>query len=239
MPEGGRPRRLRVGRTEATFDGGGLRWIRVDGVEVLRGILLTARDADWRTLVPDIRGLVMTKGTDAFSIDFEARFRGEGLAVDARVAYRGDAAGGIEASFDGQVVADSVVQRLGLVVLHPADASGRPFEAFDDAGEVSLRGRFPELVSPERVPTSIARAALGAGERDAGDALVRRRALGDRGPAGLDRRLVQELLAPDRLAAPGRARRRGRRPPRGPVGGGADGRGGSGGLGAKASRSHG
>ena len=75
--------------------------------------------------------------------------------MDARVAYRGDRDGRVEASFRRRVVADSVVQRLGLVVLHPADAAGRPFEALDGAGEVTLRGRFPELVSPERVPTAV------------------------------------------------------------------------------------
>ena len=210
----------------ATFDGGGLRWIRVDGVEVLRGILLTARDADWRTLVPDIRGLVVTKGADAFSLDFEARFRGEGLAVDARVAYRGDAAGRTEALFDGRVVEDSVVQRLGLVVLHPADASGRPFEAFDDAGEVSLRGSFPELVSPERVPTASAPCAgsrrAGCGRPSRSTASPGRPRTSGPGPTPPSR-----AIATDRLAAPGRARRRGRRPPRGPAGGGDDGRGGS------------
>ena len=76
MPSGGRPRRLRAGPVEATWDGGGLRWISLDGVEVLRGILLTARDSDWRTLEPRIGDLRISADAARFSIGFDVHFVG-------------------------------------------------------------------------------------------------------------------------------------------------------------------
>jgi hypothetical protein len=151
MPAGGRPRRLRAGALETTFDGGGLRWISFGGTEVLRGILLTARDADWRTLVPDIQGLIVTVEPDSFSIAFDARFRGHRFDVDARVAYDGSQDGRIVARFEAQIGAESVVQRLGLIVLHPASVAGRRFET--SGPSPPQRGAFPELVTADRFAT--------------------------------------------------------------------------------------
>ncbi len=153
MSSGGRPRRLRVGLLEATWERGGLRWITVDGTEILRGIQLTARDADWRTLTPAITELRIDADAEAFSITFDARWRGEEFAADGRVRMEGGSQGRIEARLSARVGSPTVAQRLGLVVLHPATAAGRPFEASGDRGEV--RGVFPELVSADRFASEI------------------------------------------------------------------------------------
>ena len=153
MPSGGRPRRLRVGPVEVIWDGGGLRWISLDGTEVLHGILLTARDADWRSLQPKISGLRIAAYADRFSIGFDVRFRGERFVVDGHVRFDGDRSGRIDAVFTARVAAETVVQRLGLVVLHPAAVAGRPFEAVGDAG--STRGDFPVLVTADRFATAM------------------------------------------------------------------------------------
>ena len=153
MPSGDRPRRLRVGSLEATFDDGGLRWISFDGVEILRGILLTARDADWRTLRPEIRGLRAVTEADGFSIAFDAHWHGERFEVDGHVAFEGDRTGLIEARFTAHVEAETVVQRIGLIVLHPASVAGRPFEATHEIGPTL--GEFPVLVTADRFMTEI------------------------------------------------------------------------------------
>jgi hypothetical protein len=150
MPPGRRPREVRVGSLEASWDGG-LRWVRFDGVEVLRGILLTARDADWQTLQPEIRRLQIVADADTFAIGFDVGFRGDRFGVDGRVAFEGDRRGRIEARFTARVVAKSVVQRLGLIVLHPAGVAGRPFQATRPS-DVAL-GVFPMLVTAERFAT--------------------------------------------------------------------------------------
>ena len=154
MPSGGRPRRLRVGPLEATWERGGLRWITVDGTEIIRGIQLTARDADWRTL---------TAGDDRSAhrrrrrvlLDHVRRALA-GRAIRSRWAcccWRATSRAEIEARLSARIGSASVVQRLGLVVLHPATVAGRPFEASGDVGET--RGVFPVLVSADRFASEI------------------------------------------------------------------------------------
>jgi hypothetical protein len=153
MPPGGRPRRLRVGPAEAIWDGGGLRWISLDRTEVLRGILLTARDADWRSLQPRISGVRIAADADRFSIAFDVRFRGNRFLVDGHVRFDGDRSGRMDAAFTARVAAETVSQRLGLVVLHPAAVAGRPFEAVGDAGET--QGDFAVFVTADRFATAM------------------------------------------------------------------------------------
>lgn len=153
MPSGDRPRRLRVGSLEATYDHGGLRWISFDGVEILRGILLTARDADWRTLRPEIRGLRAVTEANGFSIAFDAHWHGERFEVDSHVAFEGDRTGRIGAWLTAHVEAKTVVQRIGLIVLHPASVAGRPFEATHEIGPTL--GDFPVLVTADQFMTEI------------------------------------------------------------------------------------
>jgi len=126
MPSGGATRRLRAGPLEATWDDGGLRWIAFDGVEVLRGILLTARDADWRTLAPAITGLHLGTDADRFSIAFDTRWAGDRFAVDGRVSFEGDRTGRIDARFTA-------------------------FEATHETGAAS--GVFPVMVTADRFMT--------------------------------------------------------------------------------------
>jgi D-apionolactonase len=142
-------RRLRAGVWRLVWERGALRWLTVDGIEVLRGVQLTARDRSWGTLGPVISALRIHATTDAFEVAFRASFTGPSLEVDADVVYEGDAAGRIQARFDGRVRADSVAQRVGFVVLHPAAVAGRAFEANTIAGRV--RGTFPEGIVGDRM----------------------------------------------------------------------------------------
>jgi len=147
-----RPRRLRVGSLEATWDRGGLRWITYDDTEILRGILLTARDADWRTLQAAIGGLHISADTDTFSIEYDAHWRGQRFGVDGQVTFKGGS-DWIEAGVTARVATETVAQRLGLVVLHPSAVSGRPFEVTQD--NAARRGEFPVMVVPDRVATEV------------------------------------------------------------------------------------
>jgi hypothetical protein len=165
MPPAGRRRRFQAGRLEATWDVDGLRWITFEGVEVVRGILVTARDAGWRTVQPEIRRVRVVADSEAFSVSFDARFRAARLEIDCRVTFEGSESGRIESRFAASVASESVVQRLGLIVLHPAAVAGRPFETTGAGG--STQGVFPELVIAERFATGY------QGMRwDAGDGLT-------------------------------------------------------------------
>ena len=50
-------RTLRAGPLSVEFDNGALRYIRIDGIEVLRGISFLVRDENWGTFTPKIEDL--------------------------------------------------------------------------------------------------------------------------------------------------------------------------------------
>jgi hypothetical protein len=123
-PAGGRPRRLRIGRTEATWDGGGSAWIRVDGVEVLRGILLTARGTpiggrSCRRSADRSRPATPTRSRSTSKRGSVGRARGR---CPGRVSGRPRRPDRGVVRRSGRVI--PWCSGSGCVVLHPADAAG-------------------------------------------------------------------------------------------------------------------
>ena len=87
-------RALRAGALTLTYDSAGVRWIRFGSHEVLRGIYVAVRDANWRTIPATIRDLTIDAREDTFRIELTATHRH--LDVDPARERRGgddDAAG--------------------------------------------------------------------------------------------------------------------------------------------------
>ncbi|SLN73622.1 hypothetical protein [Roseisalinus antarcticus] len=112
---------LRAGRLEATWDDGALRWIRWDGVEIIRGILFLVRTPGWGTPVPTLSDVEITETAAGFSVAVNAHFGtpGEGVAVALR--YAGEADGHVEARATIRAEVPFETNRAGLIVLHPLD----------------------------------------------------------------------------------------------------------------------
>jgi hypothetical protein len=134
---------LRSGRLSAVLTSdGAVRELRVDGGPSLVGVGFLVRDAGWGT----VPGEVACAEVGAASARMSGRHRGPGidlawdLAVDVSetgLAYR----------VSGRALADSTVNRVGLVALHPAAWAGLDV-VVDHADGSSERSRFPELVAP-------------------------------------------------------------------------------------------
>ncbi len=58
---------LTAGPVSATLENGALRWIRYDGIEVLRGIAFLVRDRNWRHRRPQIIRSERCEQTEAAS----------------------------------------------------------------------------------------------------------------------------------------------------------------------------
>ena len=144
-----RSRRLAAGPLSVELDNGALRYVRFNGVEVLRAVAFLVRDENWGTFTPEIRGLKVRQGRGGFRVSYEAR-----LAADARrvLDYRVDIVGQPDGSlrFDAAARAetDFPTNRTGFIVLHPlSGVAGRPVEVEHVDGH-TLRDKFPALVSP-------------------------------------------------------------------------------------------
>ena len=141
---------LRAGPLRLVFDRGELRWIRLGEREVLRGIYFALRAEGWVTLAPELEGLEIEAEPESFRIHFRARHeRGPvRFAWQARIMGRGD--GRIDFGVEGTAASSFLRNRIGLCVLHPADAcAGRPCIVETIDGD-RAQSAFPALVAPHQ-----------------------------------------------------------------------------------------
>ena len=120
-------RLLRAGPLTVELENGNLRYVRFDGVEMLRAISFIVRDKNWATYNPQISGLTISEGDDGFQVSYEA------TASDADQTFRYSAliTGGPDGTlrFEGRGAAatDFLTNRTGFVILHPiVGVAGQP-----------------------------------------------------------------------------------------------------------------
>ena len=139
---------LKAGPMTVEFDNGQLRYLKVNGIEVLRAVGFLVRDENWGTYTPAISSMKLEQRADSFSVSFHAVCKrpDQEIAYDAR----------IEGTRDGNLVFDATAipktdfrtARTGFVVLHPLKGvAGFPVEVEHVDGR-SVKDKFPELVNP-------------------------------------------------------------------------------------------
>lgn len=141
---------LRAGPVSATLEDGALRWIRLGGVEVLRGIAFLVRDRNWGTANPKIADLKVEQKADGFTVTFAATCRtGDGeLPFAAEIVGKAD--GSLRFTGTASPAKDFTTCRTGFVILHPLErVVGCPVEVTHVDG-TKRRARFPAFVDPEQ-----------------------------------------------------------------------------------------
>jgi D-apionolactonase len=139
---------LRAGPTQVEFENGQLRYLKVNGVEVLRMVGFLVRDENWGTYTPAISQLVVDQRRDSFSVSFHAVCSrpGQEIAYDAKI--EGHANGNLEFSGTGVPKTDFLTARTGFVVLHPLKGvAGQPLRVEHVDGRI-VDSTFPALVDP-------------------------------------------------------------------------------------------
>ncbi len=141
-------RNLTAGPMSVEFDNGQLRYLKVDGVEVLRAVGFLVRDENWGTYTPAISNLKIDQRTDSFSVSFHAVCRrpDQEIAYDARIEGTGDG----NLVFDGTAVpkTDFKTARTGFVVLHPLKGVAGCLVEVEHVDGRIVKDKFPELVNP-------------------------------------------------------------------------------------------
>ncbi len=141
-------RPLRAGPLEAHFDAGALRWIRWNGVEVLRSIALFVRTPGWGTPPAVITGLDIREDAQGFSVSYDAHYGAPGAGVRAAIRLTGAAAGKVsaEAVIRAEVPFDT--NRTGFVILHPLDGFAGTEVHVDHASAPARDLTIPARISP-------------------------------------------------------------------------------------------
>jgi D-apionolactonase len=139
---------LTAGPLSVEFDNGQLRYLKVNGVEVLRAIGFLIRDKDWGTATPAISNLNIDQRGDGFSVSFHAVIRvgDQQLSYDATI--EGTKVGDLEFKGTATPKTDFLTARTGFVVLHPLKGvAGFPVDIEHVDGK-RVKGKFPDLVNP-------------------------------------------------------------------------------------------
>jgi hypothetical protein len=139
---------LRAGPAEIELDNGQCRYLKVNGVEVLRAVSFLVRDENWGTYVPVLSNEKIDQRKDGFSVSYHAVATKGAQEIAFDVTIEGDAKGNLV--FRGRAVpkTDFLTARTGFVVLHPlAGVVGNKVELEHTDGKVE-KSTFPKLVNP-------------------------------------------------------------------------------------------
>ncbi|GIX07331.1 MAG: hypothetical protein KatS3mg115_1734 [Candidatus Poribacteria bacterium] len=126
-----------------------LRYLRVGSVEVLRGLYVAVRDANWDTVPPHLERLRVEEGEDSFRLSFEVICRRREIHFFWRGEILGEPDGTVQFSMDGEARSTFRRNRIGFCVLHPAECAGSACRVMHTDGSVE-ESRFPEFISPHQ-----------------------------------------------------------------------------------------
>ena len=141
-------RTLTAGPLSVELDNGQLRYLKLDGIEVLRAVAFLVRDENWGTYVPTIGNLKVEQRADGFSVSYKA-VCGKGsqeISYDAKIEGRGD--GSLEFTGSATPKTDFLTARTGFVVLHPLKGVvGKEVEV-EHVDGTTVKSKFPAQVDP-------------------------------------------------------------------------------------------
>jgi hypothetical protein len=126
-----------------------IRYIRLGGTEILRGIHVAVRDQVWNTAVPKISDLRIESNAADFDVRFTAECVLGPLDYVWKGALTGAADGTIRFSMDGLARSTFLRNRIGLCVLHPLkECAGAPCKIETSAGVEEAS--FPQYIAPHQ-----------------------------------------------------------------------------------------
>ena len=142
---------LRAGPMTLLFDQDNVfvRYIRVGGHEVIRGINAPIRDHHWATVAPRVSNLHVNDRGDSFEVTFDVTCQSGDVDFRWHGKLLGTMEGVVEFHFDGTAHSTFRKNRIGFCVLHGPSAAGSPWILETSDGE-SVRGAFPTFVSPHQ-----------------------------------------------------------------------------------------
>jgi len=127
-----------------------VRYVRLGGDEVLRGIYAAVRDSTWGTVPPKVTNVQVKKRRGGFELTFDVDCTQGPISFAWRGAITGEAAGTLRFAMDGSAKTSFRRNRIGFCVLHPLkECVGQDYTAEKSDGSKTT-GKFPELISPHQ-----------------------------------------------------------------------------------------
>lgn len=142
------PRLLTAGPLTAEFEAGNLRYVRYDGIEIMRAVSFIVRDKDWGTYNPLISNLIVKEEAGGFRVSYDAVTGDDAQSFRYQAVIEGSRDGRLAFAAKGEARTAFVTNRTGFVVLHPIEGvSGAPVEIRHVDGRV-VKSTFPAKIDP-------------------------------------------------------------------------------------------
>ena len=142
------PRYLNAGPVRLKLADGELRYLRVNGREVLRRVYFAVRDARWDTVPANFESIDVETGGEEFTVELRARCLNEIAEVAWHGRIEGRADGSIALEVEWEPRAEFEYPRIGICVLYGAEAlAGHDFESVHADGKRDHQS-FPHFISP-------------------------------------------------------------------------------------------
>jgi hypothetical protein len=135
-------------------EGAILRSVRLDGIEILRGIYVAIRDETWLTLPSAVYRLYVEAERRSFRIHIGARVVHASIALSWEVRINAND-GTLAVDFEAEALSSFRYGRIGLNVLHPVSFAGNEYVAHGPQGPRSAR--FPTAIAQQTMQDGILR----------------------------------------------------------------------------------
>jgi hypothetical protein len=138
---------VRAGALSAEFTAGGLRYLRMNDIEVARRIVVAVRDQAWNTVPASLSDVHIHQAGDEFRITFLSRHEAGELCFIWKGIIDGTADGSCSFSMDGTAITSFRYRRIGICVLHPPEEFAG-WSVAATGGGAAISGQLPALVAP-------------------------------------------------------------------------------------------
>jgi hypothetical protein len=144
-----RPTGLRAGPVSVLLEDGGLRYIRLGSVELIRRIYVAVRDSNWGTVPATLCNVKVDVSGNSFVVAFDARHQQGHIDFGWNGTIRATDDGTIRFDMKGRAATTFRRNRIGICVLHPMSCAGRRCAVEQIDGSV-IEGAFPSSIAPHQ-----------------------------------------------------------------------------------------
>lgn len=145
---------LNSGELTCLYETGRIRYLRYQGIQVIRLIYTAVRDKDWNTADIDISNESVVQSDKGFTITYDAAYFYGDTIFKASINIMAEK-NTLSFSFKGKATKDFERNRIGICVLLPVFRSTvKELNIFQPDG-IKYKVRFPELVSPHQPAKNI------------------------------------------------------------------------------------
>jgi hypothetical protein len=139
---------LKAGLLTAELEAGNIRYVRWNGVELLRAVSYVVRDRNWGTYNPQIANLAITQSDAGFRVTYDAVAKDSAQEFRYSAEITGSTDGNLVFRGKGRAISDFLTNRTGFAVLHAVEGvAGHPARVEHVDGK-TVETRFPDIIDP-------------------------------------------------------------------------------------------